>query len=202
MSRLSSRTPMQHPMTAGLSRVWGSASAVSLCHWPPKALESNIRENAAIVLGADPAECRLEHTQVVYREHRLPLARLGDAVPHMRHKLQASRKAYAAPRFTAFYAHGFRIAVHRVTGEIRILQSVQAIDCGTLINPMQCRGQAEGAFRFGADRAFRAERKGVGRGRGLDAPALDLKIRVGHPNVPRWVDRLQPGVRRVRRHEQ
>lgn len=123
-----------------------SGLAVSLA---AKALESNIRETAAIVLGADPAECRLEHTQVVYREHGLPLAHLGDAVPHMRHKLQASRKAYAAPRFTAFYAHGFRIAVHRVTGEIRILQSVQAIDCGTLINPMQCRGQAEGAIAQG-----------------------------------------------------
>jgi CO/xanthine dehydrogenase Mo-binding subunit len=30
------------------------------------------------------------------------------------------------------------------TGEIRILQSVQAADAGTVINPMQCRGQVEG----------------------------------------------------------
>jgi putative selenate reductase molybdopterin-binding subunit len=79
----------------------------------------------------------------------LPLAGLGDAVPDLRHKLQTARKAYAAPRFTAFYAHGFRIAVNRVTGEIRILQSVQAIDCGTVINPMQCRGQADGAIAQG-----------------------------------------------------
>jgi len=34
--------------------------------------------------------------------------------------------------------------VHRVTGEIRILQSVHAADIGRLINPMQCRGQIEG----------------------------------------------------------
>lgn len=97
-------------------------------------------------LGVDSASCRLEHTEVIYGEKRLPLAGLGEAVPQMRHKLQVARKAYAAPRFTAFYAHGFRIAVHRITGEIRILQSVQAIDCGTVINPMQCRGQAEGAI--------------------------------------------------------
>ena len=50
-----------------------------------------------------------------------------------------SRKAYGSPRSTAFLAHGFRIAVHRVTGEIRILQSVQAFDAGTIINPMQAR---------------------------------------------------------------
>jgi CO/xanthine dehydrogenase Mo-binding subunit len=38
-----------------------------------------------------------------------------------------------------------RLAVHRVTGEIRILHSVHAADIGRLINPMQCRGQIEGA---------------------------------------------------------
>ena len=43
-----------------------------------------------------------------------------------RDKLHVSRKVYGSPRSTAFLAHGFRIAVHRVTGEIRILQSVQA----------------------------------------------------------------------------
>ena len=49
----------------------------------------------------------------------------------------------------AFNVHGFRIAVHRVTGEIRILQSVHAADIGRLINPMQCRGQIEGAIAMG-----------------------------------------------------
>ncbi|HET7237868.1 MAG TPA: molybdopterin cofactor-binding domain-containing protein, partial [Terrimicrobiaceae bacterium] len=117
--------------------------------WAAKALQSNILETAAVALGVDSASCRLEHTEVICGEKRLPLAGLGEAVPQMRHKLQVARKAYAAPRFTAFYAHGFRIAVHRITGEIRILQSVQAIDCGTVINPMQCRGQAEGAIAQG-----------------------------------------------------
>ena len=47
--------------------------------------------------------------------------------PHRcRNKLHVSRKVYGSPRSTAFLAHGFRIAVHRVTGEIRILQSVHA----------------------------------------------------------------------------
>jgi putative selenate reductase molybdopterin-binding subunit len=113
------------------------------------ALAGNILQVASVALRVDPQECRLEHTKVICGEHRLPLAGLGDAVPDLRHKLQTARKAYAAPRFTAFYAHGFRIAVNRVTGEIRILQSVQAIDCGTVINPMQCRGQADGAIAQG-----------------------------------------------------
>jgi putative selenate reductase molybdopterin-binding subunit len=114
-----------------------------------KALRNNILKTAAIALGADAADCRLTHAEVVCGDKRLPLAGLGNAVPQMRHKLQIARRAYAAPRSTAFFAHGFRVAVQRVTGEIRILQSVQSVDCGTVINPMQCRGQAEGGIAQG-----------------------------------------------------
>jgi len=42
-----------------------------------------------------------------------------------------------------------RLAVHRVTGEIRILHSVHAADIGRAINPMQCRGQLDGAVAMG-----------------------------------------------------
>src|SRR5665647_2731841 len=49
-----------------------------------------------------------------------------------------------APRSVAFNVQGFRVAVHPVSGEIRILKSVQAADAGTVINPMQCRAQVEG----------------------------------------------------------
>ena len=48
------------------------------------------------------------------------------------------------PRSVAFNVQGFRVAVHTVSGEIRILKSVQAADAGFVINPMQCRGQVEG----------------------------------------------------------
>ena len=36
-----------------------------------------------------------------------------------------------------------------ITGEIRILHSVHAADIGRLINPMQCRGQIDGAIAMG-----------------------------------------------------
>jgi len=48
------------------------------------------------------------------------------------------------PRSVAFNVHGFRVAVDRATGEVRILQSVQAADAGTVLNPEQLRGQVEG----------------------------------------------------------
>lgn len=48
------------------------------------------------------------------------------------------------PRSVAFNVHGFRVAVNVETGEVRILQSVQAADAGVVMNPEQCRGQVEG----------------------------------------------------------
>src|SRR5436309_1235459 len=65
------------------------------------------------------------------------------------HRFEAKRKAYLSPRTVAFNAHGIRLAVHRMTGEIRILQSVHVADIGRLINPLQCRGQIDGAVAMG-----------------------------------------------------
>jgi putative selenate reductase molybdopterin-binding subunit len=39
---------------------------------------------------------------------------------------------------------GFRVAVDPATGEVLVLQSVQAVDAGTVLNPVQLRGQVEG----------------------------------------------------------
>ncbi|WP_420369944.1 molybdopterin-dependent oxidoreductase [Curtobacterium sp. L1-20] len=60
----------------------------------------------------------------------------GPLVAHGRHD--------GTPRSLAFTVHGARVAVHRPTGEVRILQSVQAVDAGTVLNPEQLRGQVEG----------------------------------------------------------
>jgi putative selenate reductase molybdopterin-binding subunit len=49
-----------------------------------------------------------------------------------------------ALRSLAFNVHGFRVAVSRETGEVRILQSVHAADAGFVLNPAQLRGQIEG----------------------------------------------------------
>ncbi|WP_445489372.1 molybdopterin-dependent oxidoreductase [Rhodopseudomonas sp. RCAM05734] len=48
------------------------------------------------------------------------------------------------PRSVAFNVQGFRIAVNKGTGVIKILKSVQAADAGRVANPMRLRGQVEG----------------------------------------------------------
>ncbi|GGG13010.1 oxidoreductase [Rhodococcoides trifolii] len=49
-----------------------------------------------------------------------------------------------SPRSIAFNVQGFRVAVHAQTGRVKILRSVQSADAGTVMNPVQCRGQVEG----------------------------------------------------------
>ncbi len=58
--------------------------------------------------------------------------------------LEADGRSDGRPRSVAFTVQGFCIAVRPATGEVRILRSVQAVDAGTVLNPMQCRGQVEG----------------------------------------------------------
>jgi CO/xanthine dehydrogenase Mo-binding subunit len=48
------------------------------------------------------------------------------------------------PRSVAFNVQAFRVAVNTETGQVQILQSVQAVDAGVVMNPQQCRGQVEG----------------------------------------------------------
>ncbi|GIF07957.1 molybdopterin-dependent oxidoreductase [Actinoplanes siamensis] len=48
------------------------------------------------------------------------------------------------PRSVAFNAQWFRVAVDPDTGELRILRSVHSADAGTVLNPLQLRGQIEG----------------------------------------------------------
>jgi CO/xanthine dehydrogenase Mo-binding subunit len=75
---------------------------------------------------------------------RIPLSDLHGEAAIRGIDLSATGTTNGTPRSVAFNVQGFRVAVHPVSGEIRILKSVQAADAGTVINPMQCRAQVEG----------------------------------------------------------
>ena len=81
---------------------------------------------------------------VVDGARRVPLAEVAAAAAGAGLALEGTGSFDGTPRSIAFNVHGFRVAVHRVTGAIRILKSVQAADAGFVVNPMQCRGQVEG----------------------------------------------------------
>jgi len=136
------------PYDTGTFASTGTSVATLGVQRAAEGLRENLLEVASQVLGTPVEQCRLDDAHVRCGERSLSLPQLYEAAP-LRDKLQVSRKVYGSPRSTAFLAHGFRIAVHRVTGQIRILQSVQGFDAGTIINPMQARGQLEGAIAQG-----------------------------------------------------
>lgn len=113
------------------------------------ALRDRILAFAAARAGVDVASCAMDDDGVVCGGTRLSLAELVDAGRRRGIRFTAARKAYGSPRSVVSNTHGFRIAVHRVTGEVRILRSVHATDAGVVINPAQVRGQVEGGVAQG-----------------------------------------------------
>ncbi|MGN6326539.1 molybdopterin-dependent oxidoreductase [Pseudolysinimonas sp.] len=69
----------------------------------------------------------------------------------------ASARSDGAHRNVAFNAQGFRVAVRPETGEVRVLDAVQAADAGRVLNPEQLRGQIEGGFAQGLGSALQEE---------------------------------------------
>ena len=136
------------PYDTGTFASTGTSVATLAVEKSAQAMRENLLELASQLSGASVSQCELQHGKVRCGARSLSLQQLYIDAP-LRSKLHVSRKAYGSPRSTAFLAHGFRIAVHRVTGEIRILQSVHAYDAGKIINPVQARGQVEGAVAQG-----------------------------------------------------
>jgi CO/xanthine dehydrogenase Mo-binding subunit len=92
---------------------------------------------------------RLEPGAVACGDKRITLIELHALAERAGYPLETFRKAYLSPRTVAFNVQGIRVAVHRVTGEILILQSVHAADIGRVLNPMQARGQIDGGIAMG-----------------------------------------------------
>jgi CO/xanthine dehydrogenase Mo-binding subunit len=137
------------PYDTGTFASTGTVVAGQAVMLTAQAMRDNILAFAGHHAGVDRAACRLEAGTVICGERRIALSDLHAVGSAEGHRFEAKRKAYLSPRTVAFNVHGIRLAVHRVTGEIRILQSVHAADIGRLINPMQCRGQIDGAIAMG-----------------------------------------------------
>jgi putative selenate reductase molybdopterin-binding subunit len=136
------------PYDTGTFGSTGTSVAALAVNRAADALKESLLDIASMLTKMPASECRIENDHVQCGNRSITFKELHATSP-FRDKLHVARKAYNSPRSTAFLVHGFRIAVHRVTGEIRILQSVQAFDAGTILNPMQARGQVEGGIAQG-----------------------------------------------------
>jgi CO/xanthine dehydrogenase Mo-binding subunit len=129
------------------------------------ALREMILRYAAAQAELDIAACGMAEDRVRCGDTATPLTDLAASARRRGVRFHVSRKAYGSPRSVTSNAHGFRIAVHRITGEIRILHSVHATDAGVVINPAQVRGQIEGgvaqAIGFALTENFRIDDNGA-----------------------------------------
>ena len=113
------------------------------------ALRDRILRFAASHTHCHTSACAMADDAVQCGDVRVPLDQLAEAAHRRGTRFTASRKSYGSPRSVISNTHGFRVALHRVTGEVRILYSVQATDAGVVINPAQVRGQVEGGVAQG-----------------------------------------------------
>jgi putative selenate reductase molybdopterin-binding subunit len=107
-------------------------------------LRAEIAAFAAEQAGGTAAMWSLQADAAVGGGRRIGLAALASAAKAAGRELTATGTHAGTPRSVAFNVQGFRVAVNPHTGEIRILRSLHAADAGTVVNPMQCRGQVEG----------------------------------------------------------
>jgi CO/xanthine dehydrogenase Mo-binding subunit/aerobic-type carbon monoxide dehydrogenase small subunit (CoxS/CutS family) len=107
-------------------------------------LANDLKRFASAAIGINPGACILENDSAVCGKQRLSFVQLAETARAQGKALSASGTSTGTPRSVAFNVQGFRIAVNKGTGEIKILKSVHAADAGRVANPMQCRGQVEG----------------------------------------------------------
>lgn len=109
-----------------------------------EAMRDELLAFAAKQAGCEIAECKLVDNVIDCNGKTIALTDLFKAAKAQGIALKAHGTANGIPRSVAFNVQGFRVAVNTVSGEVKILKSVQAADAGTVINPMQCRAQVEG----------------------------------------------------------
>ena len=107
-------------------------------------LAAEIKAFAARIMGTDAAPSVLDGDHLVSGSERLPFAEIARTALAQGETLNAHGNSGGTPRSVAFNVQGFRVAVNKGSGELKILKSVQAADAGRVANPMQCRGQVEG----------------------------------------------------------
>jgi len=139
-----------------------------------------IIEVGAALTGKKPSELELKDSRVVAKDggksvsfsevalHSLYAAdqfQIMDTASHITHK--------SPPPFSAHFAE---VEVDTLTGKVRLLKYVAAVDCGTAINPALAEGQTEGGVMNGISYALTEEYRFNDKGKMVNPSLLDYKI--------------------------
>jgi putative selenate reductase molybdopterin-binding subunit len=133
---------------------------------------------AARMLGEEEKYLIMQDGLVVGRRKKLSLGEICINALYEEEQEQimavASHISYDCP--PPFAAHFAEVAVDTETGQVKVLQYVAAVDCGTAINPQQAEGQTLGGIQMGLGYALTEQYHFDGRGRMLNPRFLDYKI--------------------------
>jgi putative selenate reductase molybdopterin-binding subunit len=146
-----------------------------------EALRDLLLERGARRLGVAPAACRLEAEALRCGDARVALDDLLADAGAAGVELVATGSWDGTPRSVAFNVHAFRVAVDPDTGAVAILRSIQAADAGTVINPVQLRGQVEGGIAQALGAALHEELR-------LDEHGAVVTRALRSYHVPTWAD--------------
>ncbi len=162
----------------------GTFVAGKATHAAAEALAIELKAIAAAAWLCDAATCTLAEEAVFSGVKRMSFAELAKAAHEQGKPTVASGNSQGTPRSVAFNVQGFRVAVNKATGELRILKSVQAADAGAVANPMQCRGQIEGGVAQSLGAAMYEEMVIDAQGRVVNASFRDYHL-PSFADVPR-----------------
>jgi hypothetical protein len=154
----------------------GTVVAGRATQYAAEELRDQIIAFAAERFGAAPQTWKLLSSAVVCGGERIALVDLARAARAAGRDLKASGRHNGTPRSVAFNVQAFRIAVNKRTGAIKLLRSVHAADAGSVINPMQCRGQVEGGVAQSLGATLHEEMLVDGSGRVINPRFRDYHI--------------------------
>lgn len=147
----------------------GTFVAGKATHAAAMQLAADLKAVAAEAWLCDAESCTLVDDAVVSGVRRMSFAEIAKLARDRGRPLAACGNSGGTPRSVGFNVQGFRVAVNKGTGEVRILRSVQAADAGVVANPNQCRGQVEGGVAQALGAALYEEM------------VIDAEGRVGNP---------------------
>ncbi|MBN1901083.1 molybdopterin-dependent oxidoreductase, partial [Candidatus Sumerlaeota bacterium] len=114
-------------------------------------VKTQIISVAAELLKVKPSDIHLEKEHARCGEKKVSLSRIAHYSLYESNQFQimdsASHFSHKSP--PPFSAHFTEVSVDTMTGQIKVVKYVAAVDCGTAINPVLAKGQTDGAVLNG-----------------------------------------------------
>ena len=119
-------------------------------------VKEQILKVAAEMLKEPPENIKAEHSTVIGKNGKVTFSEIANYSLYTKHQHQImageSHITHKSP--PPFSAHFGEVEVDTLTGKVRVIKYVAAVDCGTAINPKSAEGQTEGAVLNGLSYAL------------------------------------------------